>query len=100
MMCDPATAVMLGLSAVSAVGSLFGSKGNTTNTTVNQAPPVSAAKTPAIAAPTARKTGADVRIGQNATEHTAGVPSQAGKFKERRKAAQALGGLGRAGLVI
>ena len=87
-MCDPATLAIMG---VTAAASLFGG-GTTVNT------PSAAA--PAIAAPTTRKAGADVRVGRDQKKKSAESQVKAGGFVEKRKTAVSLGGLGRSGLTL
>lgn len=89
-MCDPATLAIMGVTAVT---SLFGSKGDTI---VN--PPK--AEAPAIAAPTTRKAGADVRIGRNKGKKSAEALARPAGFTEKRTQAVALGGLGKSGLTL
>jgi hypothetical protein len=88
-MCDPATLAVMGITAVA---SLLGGG----DTVVN---PPSAAP-PAIAAPTSRKAGADVRVGREAKKKAAEGAVNPSGFKETRKAAVSLGGLGRSGLTL
>ena len=89
-MCDPLTIAMLATTAVSAGTSLFGGDGT--------APPPAAA--PAIAAPTTRKAGADVRIGRDQKKKSTESLAKANGFKEKRATAVSLGGLGRSGLTL
>jgi len=88
-MCDPLTAVMM---AVTAGAALFGGG----DTIVN--PP--AAEAPAIAAPTTRKAGADVRVGRDQKKKSAESLTRGSGFTEKRAAAVSLGGLGKSGLTL
>lgn len=90
-MCDPMTLAMLGMGAVSIVTSLFGGG-------EDAVPPP--AEAPAIAAPTYRKGGADVRLGRKNKAATAEAGTATGRFKEKRTSAVALGGLGRSGMQL
>ncbi|MCY1708364.1 hypothetical protein [Pannonibacter sp. SL95] len=59
------------------------------------------AKAPAIPAPVAHKSGADVRVGEDDTLNTDQTASEDyNPFMETRKSGVALGGLGRSGLSL
>lgn len=58
------------------------------------------AEAPAIAAPTTRKAGADVRIGRDNKKKSAEALARPSSFKEKRTTAVSLGGLGKSGLTL
>jgi hypothetical protein len=92
-MCDPAT---LALMAVTIGSTLIAGSGKKEGDTIVNTPP--AAEAPAIAAPTARVAGADVRLGRKTTKRTEEATGDRAKFKEKRTKGVALGGLGRSGM--
>ena len=89
-MCDPIT---LGIAALSAGASLFGSKGGSSS------PPPPPAAPPVVNNLAATKDpGADVKIGDGLKPDAATSTPQFTGFTEKRTTGTPLGGLGRSGL--
>lgn len=90
-MCTGIELTLLASAIAGGAGALFGG-----DTVVN--PP--SAEAPAIAAPTSRKAGADVRVGKDKRKVDSQVAAGPASFQEKRKTAVSLGGLGRSGLTL